>query len=147
MKRNAAKEYLEQVGKLDAIIDCKLADVDRLYARVTRITPTLKQDAVSGGRGGQDQLAETVAKLVDLKREINADVDRLVDLKREIAGTLERLKQPNHYRVLYDRYVLGMTWDDIAADMGYCKRNVQVIHGGALAALNRLLDEKKEPGD
>lgn len=147
MKRNAAKEYLEQVGKLDAIIDCKLADVNRLYAMATRITPTLKQDAVSGGMGGNDRMANAVAKIVDLQREIDADIDRLVVLKREISRTLERLKLPNHYTVLYDRYLLGMSWDDIAADMGYCKRNVQVIHGGALAALNRLLDEKKEPGD
>lgn len=141
MKKNEAKEYLEQIARLDAMIDCKLADVDRLYATATRITPATRQDAASGGGGGSDRLGDAVARIVDLKAQINADVDRLVDLKREVSGVLDRLKSANHYSVLYKRYVLRMTWDDIARDMGYCARNVQIIHGTALQELNRILKE------
>lgn len=141
MKPNAAKEYLAQIGRCDAMIDCKLAEVDRLYAKATRITASMRQDGAAGSLMGEnDIMAEAVARIVDLKAEINADVDRLIDLKREISATLERLKEPKHYKVLYSRYVLGMSWEAIAADMDYCARNVQIIHGIALMELNALLE-------
>lgn len=141
MKPNAAKDYLAQIGRCDAMIDCKLAEVDRLYAKATRITASMRHDGATGGKtGSSDSTAEAVARIVDLKAEINADVDRLVDLKRKISATLEELKEPNHYKVLYARYVLGMSWEAIAAEMEYCTRNVQIIHGRALMELNALLE-------
>lgn len=143
MKQNAAKEYLSQIAKYNAMIDSKLSEIDRLYAMVTRITPTMKQDVVSGG-GESDKLANAVAKIVDLKNEVNREVDYLVDLKREVARKLEGLKKPNHYKVLHLKYISLMTWDAIAAEMDYCKRNVQILHGNALQEFAKILREGEQ---
>ena len=83
-----AKEYLSQVRFLDERITCKLADAARLQDMATRITPVLREDGVSGGGGAPDRLADAVARIVDLKAEINRDIDRLVDKKRDIAAKL-----------------------------------------------------------
>ena len=85
-----AKEYLSQVRFLDERITCKLADAARLQDMATRITPILREDGASGGGGAPDRLADTVAKIVDLKAEIDWDVDRLVDKKKEVSSLLDR---------------------------------------------------------
>ena len=88
-----AKEYLCRIGRCDAKINAMLAEVDGLYAMVTKITPTLKSDVVTGG-GNQDKIGGAVAKIVDLKDDINREIDRFVDMKRETAAMLDKLE--NH---------------------------------------------------
>ena len=100
-----AKEYLSQVRFLDERITCKLADAARLQDMATRITPILREDGVSGGGGAPDRLADAVAKIVDLKAEINRDIDRLVDKKRDIAAKLGKLTDRRYYAVLFRRYL------------------------------------------
>ena len=85
-----AKEYLCRVGQCDARINTMLGEVENLYAMVTKITPTLKSDVVTGG-GSNDKIGDAVAKIVDLKEEINREVDRYVDMKREAAALLDKL--------------------------------------------------------
>ena len=136
-----AKEYLLQVRFLDEHITCKLADAARLQDMATRITPILREDGVSGGGGAPDRLADAVAKIVDLKAEINRDIDRLVDKKRDIAAKLGKLTDRRYYAVLFRRYLLFETFEKISCEMNYSWRHVCSLHGQALEAFQRVLDE------
>lgn len=133
-----AKTYLSKIRKTDTIINSKLQEIDGLYAMITKITPTLKADVVSGG-GNQDKIGDAVARIVDLQKEINADVDKLVDQKREAAALLEKLENPQHYEVLHKRYVQYMTFEAIAVDMAYTYRGVCYLHGRALAEFEKIM--------
>lgn len=137
-----AKEYLSQVRLLDERITCKLADAARLQEMATRVTPILREDGVSGGGGAPDRLADAVAKIVDLKAEINRDIDRLVDKKREIAAKLEKVSDRRYYTVLSRRYLLFETFEKISCEMNYSWRRVHDLHGQALEAFQRVLDEE-----
>ena len=53
-KDNSAKRYLQQIRRLDTKINRDIEELHRLKAMVTKITPTLKPDVVSGGGGSQD---------------------------------------------------------------------------------------------
>ena len=64
-----SKKYLQQIQLYDSHITTKLEELQHLKGMVLRITPTLKDDVVSGG-GTQDKLAEAVAKIVDLEAEL-----------------------------------------------------------------------------
>lgn len=136
-----AKRYLQQVRLYDSRINTKLEDLRRLNEMVLRITPTLKDDIYSSG-GGQDKFADTMAKIVDLKAEINRDIDRYVDAKQEIADTLDKLSDPCHVIVLHKRYAQYKTWEQIACDMNMSYRNVCYIHGKALQAVNEIMKGK-----
>lgn len=139
-----AKEYLQQIRRCDTIINSKLAEVDALYGMITRITPVLKDDAGSGGGGSQDKIGNALAKIVDLKNDINRDVDNFVDLKREATALLEKLKNPQHYQILHGRYILYQTFEQIAADMGRTYRWVCILHGRALQAFTKEMEEQKK---
>lgn len=139
-----AKEYLSQVRFLDERITCKLADAARLQDMATRITPILREDGVSGGGGAPDRLADAVARIIDLKAEINRDIDRLVDKKRDIAAKLGKLTDRRHYAVLFRRYMLFETFEKISCEMNYSWRHVCSLHGQALEAFQKVLDAEKD---
>lgn len=142
-----AKEYLQQVRILDERINCKLADVARLQDMATRITPVLREDGVSGGGGAPDRLADAVARIVDLKAEINRDIDRLVDKKRDIAAKLGKLTDRRYYAVLFRRYILFETFEQIACEMNCSWRNACYLHGQALDVFQQVMDKEDKGND
>ena len=77
-----AKEYLSQAMYIDQRINSKLEQVTRLRENVTNCTATLS-DMTRPDSPTKQRMEETICKIVDLEREINADIDRLVDLKAE----------------------------------------------------------------
>ena len=140
-----AKEYLSQIRRYDTMIDSMLDEVDKLYAMVTRITPVLKDDVVSGG-GQQDKMGNAVAKIVDLKERINKEVDQLVDLKKEASDLLAKISNPDYYKVLHKRYILFETFEQIAFDMNYTYRGICYMHGRALQAFAKVLEDNEKDG-
>lgn len=135
-----AKRYLQQIRLYDSHINTKIEERDRLKAMATKITPTLKQDVVSGG-SSQDKLSDAVAKIVDLEAEINKEIDRYVDAIRNTSAMIDTLSDPDQLQVLHKRYVQFKTWEQIACDMNMTYRNVCYIHGKALLALNEIMKE------
>lgn len=135
-----AKEYLCKIGQCDARINAMLGEVDHLYEMATKITPTLKADVVSGG-GSHDKIGDAVAKIVQLKDEINQEVDRYVDMKREAAALLDKLENHLYYIILHRKYMQHESLEQIAADMHYTYRWVCILHGRALQEFANVLKQ------
>lgn len=135
-----AKEYLRNIKKADAIINEKLKELDQLRGMRYKVTQALKPVMVSGG-GSHGGFADASVRIIDLEREIDKEIDRFVDLKREAGALLRKLENPQHYRVLHQYYVMFESFERIAVDMGYSYRNVCYLHGRALQAFQRVLDE------
>lgn len=137
------KDYLMQIRILDIKIDSMLDTLDNLRASVLRITPVLKQDVVSGG-SAPDRMSSTMAKIVDLQNEINQTIDRYVDEKANIIRLLDQIHIPDYLQVLQKRYIEYQTFEEIAADMHYSYRWICKLHGRALQAFGRLLNQEEE---
>lgn len=133
-----SKKFLQQIKLYDSHINTKLEELQHLKEMVLRITPTLKDDVVSGG-SSQDKLADAVAKIVDLETEIGKDVDRYIEAKQDVSRTLEKLDDPDQLEVLHKRYVQYKTWEQIAYEMGISYRWVCTIHGRALQNIENIL--------
>lgn len=145
--KNEAKEYLLNMERLDAQINVRLSELEELEDRLKHITPVLSTDKVSGGGGTQDRMADAIAKVVDLKQTINADIERYVDLKQEALALLDKMGNPSYMTVLHRRYFLHQSWPKIAADMGYvAERGATKLHGRALQAFGKVLEESKKAG-
>lgn len=139
-----AKAYLKRIRLYDSHINNKMEELERLKAMVTKITQTLREDA-GGGSRSQDKVGDAVSRIVDLQTELNAEIDRYIDSKAEIRNALNKIQKQRYFDVLYKRYVLFKTWQQIADEMGYADiRNVYRLHGRALLAFNRILCEEKE---
>ena len=137
-----AKEYLERIKMMDAIVDSKLEELAMLKSMVKRITPVMNTTG-GGAAGNQDKMSETIAKIVDLQEEINRDVDMVVNLKKDANELLAKIKRPEYYQVLHKRYVLFKSFEQIAMEMKYSYRGICYVHGRALQAFGKVLEERK----
>ena len=134
-----AKEYLEQARTLDMEINSKLEMVSSLRAMAERTTSALSRAVVSRSRDDH-QMEETIAKIVDLEREVNEDIDRLVELKREIMGVIKKLDDPVDRYLLSMRYICGKDWEEIADAMNYHIRTIYKVHDRAIQKMENLLE-------
>lgn len=135
-----AKEYLQKIRLYDSRINNSLKELSDLEDMVLRITPVLKDDVVSSS-GSQDKLGDTVAKICDLKTQINRDIDTYVDLKREAIAQIKKITRTEYYDVLEKLYIRQMTLVEVAAEMHYSYRGICKLHGRALQAFEKVMDE------
>ena len=126
-----AKEYLSQAMYIDQRINSKLEQVTRLRENVTNCTATLS-DMPRPDSPNKQRMEETICKIVDLEREINADIDRLVDLKAEARKAINAVTDPDQQLILELRYLCNKPWLEIAEAIGYSEATVYRLHGEAL---------------
>ena len=101
-----AKEYLSQAYWLDRRINSKLEQLSSLNDIATRSTSVMSDDVVSRTRNVH-AMEDVIAKIVDMKAEVNAEIDRLVDLKRDIMEVVKAVDDPELQTLLELRYYIG----------------------------------------
>jgi hypothetical protein len=126
-----AKQYLSQAYRIDQRINSKLEQIVSLRALAAKATSTLSDTPPSGTRNVHS-MEDTIAKMVDLENEINADINTLVDLKREFVFIIKKISNPEYQTLLELRYLCFKTWEQIAVEMGYDLRYIHKLHGKAL---------------
>ncbi len=134
------KEYLSQVRKYDRLINNKLEIISSLRSLATSVSVELKSDVVQSS-GTKDKMANTIDRIVDLEREIDADIDQLVNLKREIMSVIDKVEDPILIDILYKRYFRYEKWEEIAIEMNYSYRQVTRLHGQALQEVRKILEK------
>lgn len=133
-------EWLNQVRKLDQLIDAKIAERARLKAMATDISPKPMDGMPFDNTGKVSRKVEDmVIKLVDLYAETDKLIDQYVDHRNAVLNALEKLP-PREYGVLHRYYIQSMTWEQVADDMGYCKQQVWRIKKNALKNLENVIE-------
>lgn len=126
------KQYLTQISVYDKRINTKLSEIFKLRTLLQSITVCSKEDVVQTS-GSKDKLGDSIAKIVDLENEINDLVDEMVGTRKFIIEQIENMENYNENNVLYLKYVLGMSFEEVAESMNYSVRQVIRIHGYALS--------------
>lgn len=135
-----AQEWLEQVRKLDQLINAKLAERDRLKEMATDISPRPMDGMPFDNTGVVSRKMENaVVRLIDLADDLNKLVDMYTKHKEKVVRALELLP-PNEYGVLHRHYIRYMTWDQVAEDMGYCTVQIWRIRKKALKNLQDVIE-------
>lgn len=126
-------EWLEQVKKLDELINAKLAERTQVLAMATKMGADM--DGMPHAKGNvSDPVGSGAVKLAHIAVEIDRATDQYVDLKQEIIAALEQLPE-REYGVLHRHYIRYMTWEKVAEDMGYSTTQVWRIKNHGLALL------------
>ena len=125
---------LKRYITLDREIEHKLREIDHWRAKLTRIMPIYSTEPKGGGsiRGKTEGI---IAKIVDLEKEIDADVDRLVAIRDGIKAVIESVEDDRERLLLQYRYLEGRTFEWIAAEMNYSWRQIHRLHSQALTNL------------
>ena len=137
-----AREYLSQARMIDSRINSKLVELQRTRELATRATGTVS-DMPRNPTPDLQQMESRVVKIVDLKKEINAEIDELVDLKRDIRELIAQIRKPEYRTVLELRYLGMKTWPDISEEMQCSARTIYRFHNSALRVADRLLQAGK----
>lgn len=133
------KEYLLQYR--DAVRRASAAQehLAELRAMAERITPNY------GGSGGGthqtgDKLGAAVARLVDAESRVSDELELLEATEREVIGTIDKITDGTLHTLLYERYINGKTWEQIAVALNYSYRQTTRMHGAALIAVKHVLE-------
>ena len=132
-----AKEYLEQAYRLEQQIDSKLEQVEMLRYLTTKTTAIIKGDSGSGG--GENFIEDAIIQIVDLERDVAAEISRLTKLKREIAEIIGRVEDPEEKIVLEMRYLGNKKWPEIGRAMNCSGTTVYRWHQNALKKVEEFL--------
>jgi hypothetical protein len=107
------KKFLNQAFYLDRLIQANRDELERLQAVAESIScPDLSAERVQGGERS-DKIGNTVAKIVDLEREIQYENDRYVQARKDIQRVIDAVSKPRLKLILQERYLNFKKWEQI----------------------------------
>ena len=140
-----AKEYLQQVGRLDEKIRQLEREIEGLRAAEVSLRSPWP-DGLPRGTGIGDPVGREAALVADKIRGLEERVMRkrgeLFSKRLEVIETLGEMTDPTLNRLLWAKYVDGQTWEQIAVDLSYTYRHIINLHGKALEAMEEILERR-----
>lgn len=138
-----AKEYLLQAWQIDARIDEKIAEIERMEEKREHIMAKLTAGRASNlsgmPRGGHFDWTDSIEAVIETDEliryavaGIRKEIAELCRVKREVGETIAAVEDIRYRRVLELRYRNYLDWPSIAERMGYDIRHVTRLHGEAL---------------
>lgn len=129
----SAEEYLSQAYKLNDQIKDKqerIAYLDELMKSLQAID--YAKDKVQTSQQADAPFVNQIAKIDELKEEINQSLAKLCDLQFEISHAIDTVEDVTCRLFLSKRYLLMKTMDEVAEEMGYSTSHIYKIQKVAL---------------
>lgn len=131
------KDYLNQINRLDKMIQNKLSEIYRLKTMSCSITVSTEREAVQTSTN-KDKLGSAISKIVDLENETNVLVSNFIEKRNNIISQIDDMDNVEYYQVLSLRYVNQNTFEEIAENTNWSIRKIFSLHGRALQEFERL---------
>ena len=128
-----AKEYLNQARHLDALINCRLREID-YWRDLSSSVACMKFDGMplSPNHPTEAPFVRCLEKIDEIQKDVEDKVAYLVRLKEEINMAIDMLASRDEQLLLRYRYLDDFTWEEIARMLNVSLRTVHRIHGSAL---------------
>lgn len=128
-----AKEYLNQAWHLDALINCRLREID-YWKDLSGSVSGMRFDGMphSPNRLTEAPFVRCLEKIDEIQRNVEEKVAYLIKLREEINSRIDMLDSHEEQVLLRYRYIDGMSWEEIEHMMCVSKSTVHRIHGSAL---------------
>lgn len=128
-----AKEYLQQLRKLDTVIQQKKTELANLRETLTSVSsPKISEEKVSGDNLGGAGFEDTIANIDELEQEITWELGKFVALKHKIINEIHTLDNGVYIQLLYKRYIEFKSLEQIAVEVNYSYSHIKKMHGWAL---------------
>ena len=137
-----AKEYLSRLRSLELRLLANANEIENLTTIATHITSAINSDGIHTTGTTSDKLGSCVARIVDLRNEIDADVDNLEKVRKEIIDSIETVQTTKYRELLRLRYVCHMTFAEIAETMDITWQWAITLHGRALKEYSQKNQKK-----
>ena len=124
------KEYLRSYQAAKRREKYILGEIQRL--RADKMFPSLVMDGMPHGSGGGD-LARYMELVEEQIEKLGKECLEMAKAYTGIERQIRQMENETEKEVLRLRYIRGMKWEEIAAEMGYGLQGVYKVHGRALA--------------
>lgn len=131
------KDYLNQISRLNRMINNKLTEIAQLRELSCSISAVKNEERVLSS-SDPDIIGTTYAKIDEMERNLDKMIDEYTDKKNTIIGQIDSIEDEDYYNVLFSRYIEKKTFEVIATEMNFSYRNVTRLHGRAL----KVFEEK-----
>lgn len=133
-----AKEYLQQLQRLDAVINQKIKELEGLRLTLSSVgSIDYAKDRVQTGSSSDAPFVRTIEKIADLEAEIDREINSFVDKKHQIINEIQGLSNAIHIQILFKRYVEFKRLEVISVEMNYTYAYTRELHGYALQDFER----------
>lgn len=129
-----AKEYLEQIGKLEHKIQC-MKERAEYYDHMSLSIPGPSYGEKIGSNPNRNLEAPFIKwliKLDEIKREIVKKEEEIKNLKADALLKIEALDNEDYKVILIERYFNQKTWNEIALKIYASEKTVRRWHENAL---------------
>ena len=99
-----AKEFLSRAWRIEQQVQSKQEQIEALKSLACRVTSGIGNEPVSHTRNVH-AIEDTVLKIYEMNRELDAQIDVLVDKKIEISRVIARVQNVLYRLVLEKRYL------------------------------------------
>ena len=127
-----AKEYLNQARHLDALINCRLREIDYWKGLSSSVSGSNFEPHYNPNKPAEAPFVRCLEKIDAIGKDVQEKVAYLVGLKEEINAAIDSLASRDEQLVLRYRYLDSCTWDEISRMLNVSLRTVHRIHGSAL---------------
>ena len=123
-----AKEYLQQLQRLDTVINQKIKELGDLRLKSQSAgSIDYSKERVQTSPSGDAPFVKLIGRIIDLEAEINAEIDAFVDDKHKIINQIQSLKNSKYIEILYKQRL-----EVVAVEMNFTYQYVVELHGYAL---------------
>lgn len=102
--------------------------------RSMKLYPSVNNDGMPHGNS-QSDLSEYAAKLNEMENDLYQEGVKEFESYNDIMNRIKNIAEEDERDVLFYRYIKGMEWWNIAADMDYSESWIYELHGRALKNL------------
>ena len=127
-----AKEYLNQARHLDALINCRLREIDYWRDLSSSVSGSNFEPRYNPNRPTEAPFVRCLEKIDAIQRDVAEKVAYLVCLKETINTAIDKLTSREEQLVLRYRYLDNCSWEEISQMLNVSLRTVHRIHGSAL---------------
>ncbi len=127
-----AKGYLNQARHLDALISCRLREINYWRDLSRSVSGSSFEPNYNPNRPTEAPFVKCLEKIDMIQRDVEEKVAYLIQLKEEINAAIDMLASRDEQLVLRYRYLDNCTWEEISRMLNVSLRTVHRIHGSAL---------------
>lgn len=129
------KQWLSQYKRINARMESKLEEIERLRALAERCTAAYGEH-VPGGTSDPDRRATIVARIVEMQSQLEAESAELLETQKAIQDAIRNVGDDRMQLLLEMRYIRGESWVKISRALNYEERNTYYLHGAALKRIH-----------
>ena len=127
------KDYLNQISRLNRMINNKLSEISQLRELSRSISAVKNEERVMSS-SDPDKIGATYAKIDEMECNLDKMIDEYIEKKNLIIGQIDGIENEDYYNILFSRYIEKKTFEVIATEMKYSWRQIIRLHGKALKA-------------